>query len=355
MARIEKVKKLMKEKGYQAMLINNPEDRYYVSDFSGSSGFLLFTPNGNYLVTDFRYVEQAKQQSPQFELKMFERGEHYNLLNNLARKDNVKTLVIDSQAFSYAEYLNFSSIMQMDLQAEPSLLQEMRSIKDETEIEYIAKAQKIAETAFEKMLKKAKVGMTEKELAVELQYQMLLAGSERTSFSSIVVSGVRSALPHGRPTDKVVEARDFVTFDFGAYYKGYCSDMTRTVVFGDYTSRQKEIYDLVLKAQLAAVEAAKPGMTGRELDAVARDIITAGGYGDNFGHGLGHGIGKLVHEAPAVNTRSEDILQLNQVFSIEPGIYIPDWGGVRIEDLIVLTPEGVRNLNSFTKELLVIG
>lgn len=354
LGRVNKVRELAKEKQIQALLINRPEDRYYLSGFSGSNAYLLLLEKQNYLITDFRYVEQAKNETEGFEIRMYQRSELYNTIADILTENNLSELTLDSSAVTYQEYSTFKDSLDIDLRMIPNILREIRSVKEQKEIDIIQAAQSISEKAFTKMIDKIRPGVSERDLSVELEYQMLLLGASRIAFPNIVASGKRSALPHGRATDKLIEDGDFITFDFGAYYEGYCADMTRTVVVGHYSEKQKKIYDIVLEAQLTAINYAKAGVTGKELDGVARDLIAQAGYGDYFGHGLGHGIGKVVHEAPSANQTSQDILQPNQIISIEPGIYIPEWGGVRIEDLIVIKEDGNINLNKLTKELMVI-
>jgi len=227
-------------------------------------------------------------------------------------------------------------------------------VKDERELECLWQAHKIADAAFEQLLKELKAGMTEKELAARLEYYMRSLGSDGVSFDTIVASGHRSALPHGAPTDKVVEVGDFVTFDFGALYNGYHSDTTRTVVMGMANSWHREIYTVVQEAQYRGLKAAKPGITGKELDAEIREYLESRGYGKYFNHGLGHGVGLEIHELPNINSRGDIVLQEGMVFTIEPGVYIQGRGGVRIEDTVVLTKEGTHSLTALKKTLTEI-
>ena len=230
----------------------------------------------------------------------------------------------------------------------------IRQIKDNKELEMMVHAARIADEAFFKILDDIKPGRTERSLAGRLEYYMRALGSEKVSFDTIVASGVRSALPHGMASDKVIEVGDFITFDFGAVYKGYNSDMTRTVVLGMAMDWHKEIYTVVQEAQYKGMKAARTGMTGRELDAIVRDSIAACGYGDYFVHGLGHGVGLEIHELPNINKRGNAKLETGMIFTIEPGIYIPGKGGVRIEDTVVLTEDGAKALNGVKKQLIEI-
>jgi len=230
----------------------------------------------------------------------------------------------------------------------------LRQIKSEEELEYLEKAEAIGDLAFEKILTILKPGMTELEVAAELEYQMKKAGAENFSFSTIVASGLNSSMPHAIPGEKKLEEGDFVTMDFGCTYKGYCSDMTRTVVLGKASEKQKEIYNTVLKAQLAALDAIKAGVTGKSVDKVARDIITEAGYGECFGHGLGHSVGLFIHEEPRLSPAGETVLEENMIETVEPGIYVPGFGGVRIEDMVAVTKDGCKNFTHSPKELIEI-
>ena len=232
------------------------------------------------------------------------------------------------------------------------LLADLGWVKEKVELDLIAKAAKIADTAFEHVLGLVKPGVREMEIAAELEYQMSMLGSERPAFETILASGWRAALPHGLASEKKIAKGDFVTFDFGATVGGYVSDMTRTVVVGKPTSRQKKIYGIVQKAQEAGVKKIRAGVTGKAVDDVCRQIITKAGYGKQFGHGTGHGIGFYVHVGPRLSTLSTDLLQVNHVVTVEPGIYISGWGGVRIEDDVVVTRTGGRVLNKSPKNLL---
>jgi Xaa-Pro aminopeptidase len=232
------------------------------------------------------------------------------------------------------------------------LMLELRAVKDELELEIIRQAAKIADEGFNHIVNFIKPGMKENEVALELEFFMRKKGATGASFDFIVASGTRSSMPHGVASDKVIEIGDFVTIDFGCVYKGYCSDMTRTIVMGKATDKQKEIYNIVLEAQLKVIEEAKANMSGIELDNIARQYIIDKGYGDKFGHGLGHGIGLDVHELPNVNVLGKNILKPNMVISDEPGIYIEDFGGVRIEDLLIITEDGCEVINSSPKELI---
>ena len=234
------------------------------------------------------------------------------------------------------------------------MLEEIRAVKDDTELSAIAMAEKIGDRAFSYILGEIKPGVSEKEIALKLELKMRELGASGLSFDTIVVSGERTSMPHGEPSDKLIENGDFVTMDFGCIFNGYCSDMTRTVAVGSVTDEQRDIYNVVLRAQKTTCDAIKAGMKGSEVDAVARKIISDAGYGECFGHGLGHGVGLEIHEAPTANTRSEEILKPKMLVTIEPGIYIPKKFGVRIEDLSIVTENGIINLTGSEKELIIL-
>ena len=235
-----------------------------------------------------------------------------------------------------------------------SRLLDLRSVKSKKEADNIIKAQRIAEKAFYDILDYIKVGMTEKLIAATLNYKMMCYGAESPSFDTIVVSGQNSSLPHGVPTEKKIEKGDFITMDFGAMYNGYCSDMTRTVAVGFATDEMKKVYDTVLNAQLAGIDAAQAGRTGAEIDRVARDIISSAGYGQYFGHALGHGVGIEIHEEPKVSPSNGEVLPEGSVITIEPGIYIPGHFGVRIEDMLYIKTNGNTNLTNYPKNLIIL-
>jgi Xaa-Pro aminopeptidase len=230
----------------------------------------------------------------------------------------------------------------------------LRKVKDSEELEALTAAQRIAEKALEDVLKEIRPGKTEKEIAALLQYRMLVHGAENMSFEPIVVSGPNGSLPHGVPTDKAIQEGEFLTMDFGCIYHGYCSDMTRTVAIGHVTDEMREIYDTVLRAQLAGIEAAKAGVTGKAVDKAARDVIEAAGYGEYFSHSFGHGVGVEIHESPNASQLNEQPFPAGAVVSAEPGIYIPGKLGVRIEDVILLTEDGNINITKAPKELLIL-
>lgn len=337
--------------GLGGMLVTKPENRVYLSGFLGSSAYLLVTAEQATLLTDFRYVEQAKQQAPAF-----------NVMRHAAVwMDSLPELVgpgqrlgFEQEHLTYAQFKELEQRLQVELVPVCGLVEGLREVKDDQELAWMQQATEIAEAAFAEILPLITAGRSEAEIAFELEITMRRRGSEGIAFPIISASGPRSALPHGAPTERVLQAGDFLTLDFGAVVHGYRSDMTRTVVLGQPSEQQSEIYHVVLQAQLAAQQAVRPGILGKAVDQVAREIITAAGYGECFGHGLGHGVGLQIHEGPSAGMRGETILQPGMVVTVEPGIYIPGWGGVRIEDMVVVTSDGYRNFNHSGKELLVL-
>lgn len=353
--RLQKLRGVLAERQLDGIVISKPENRAYLSGFTGSSGWLLITAAKAFLVTDFRYVEQAQSQAPAFEVHKPENSAEA-LIAALCDEQNVKRLGFEGDYLTFDAYQGYTQVHQgRELVSSAGLVERLRMIKDEAEIAIMQKAASIADEAWSHILGYIKPGVVERELAVELEYKMKKLGAEGLAFDIICASGVRSALPHGRASEKKIEAGDLVTFDFGALYKGYCSDMTRTVMVGEPSEKQREIYQTVLEAQLRGVAACKAGMTGKELDDVCRDYIKEKGYGEYFGHGTGHGVGRFIHEGPKLSFRGEhDVLEPGMVVTIEPGIYLPGWGGVRIEDMVLVTADGCRRLSQSPKDLVIL-
>lgn len=352
--RLERAKKIISQQGLDGIFVSSPVNRRYLSNFTGTAGYLLITEEENLFITDFRYVEQAKQQCPDYTVVMHPK-EFWDKFSELISERSIKNLGFEDEHITYSQYKKLAEKIEgVNLVPLGQCLNNLRMVKDEEELELIKTAARIADQAFKHILTFIKPGVKEKDLALELEYFMKSRGISAPAFDFIVASGYRSALPHGVASEKEIEKGDFVTLDFGGVYQGYCSDMTRTVVVGEYSPKQKEIYQIVLHAQEKALEQIRIGMTGAEVDKISRDIIEEAGYGEYFGHGLGHGVGLLIHEAPALNYKGETVLEPGMVVTVEPGIYIPDFGGVRIEDLVVIRENGVENFTSSTKELIVV-
>ncbi|SHJ67393.1 Xaa-Pro aminopeptidase [Anaerobranca californiensis DSM 14826] len=355
MERIKKLKGKLKEIGVDGLLITQPQNRYYLSSFTGSSGYLLITEGEDVFLTDFRYTEQANKEIISG-ITILQHG--LNPLEDVLKEIKrlgVKVLGFEREYVTYSGYLGYKKAFEgIELKAVEPVVEELRMVKDQEEIANMEKAIEIAGDAFAHILGFLKPGITEKDVALELEFFMKRKGASGLAFTTIVASGYRSSLPHGVALDKVLEKGDFVKIDFGCIFNNYCSDLTRTVVLGKATDEQKKIYYTVLEAQEAALAGIKSGISGKDADWLAREIIYNKGYTENFGHGLGHGIGMVVHENPRLSPKAEDSLQVGNVVTVEPGIYIPNFGGVRIEDMVVITENGNRNLTKVTKELIEI-
>ncbi|SDK51649.1 M24 family metallopeptidase [Natronincola ferrireducens] len=350
--KISKVRDILYDKNLDGVLIYKPENRRYFSGFTGTTGFIIITKTEAKFITDFRYIQQANEQCKGYDIV---ENTRYEPLVNVIKNLHIKALGVEEEFFTYGHTLDLQEHL-ADLELVPlkGALTKIRSIKCQEELKYIERAASIADEAFQYILDFLKPGTVEADIALELEFFMRRHGAAGASFSFIVASGIRSSLPHGVASNKVLEKGDFVTLDYGCIYNGYCSDMTRTVVIGEANDRQKEIYEVVLKAQKTALQQVKPGITGKELDEIARNVIKEKGYGDYFGHGLGHGVGLEIHELPHVNTMGDVPMKPGMVITIEPGIYIPGFGGVRIEDLVVVTDDGYHVLSKTSKELLEI-
>jgi len=352
--RIEKLRQSLPAE-VDGLLVLKPDNRSYISGFSGSNAYLVVGRKANLLLTDFRYTEQASAECPDFVVSDYAPVLTDSLKKALADAE-IKTLAFEGDFVTFSTYSELKEKLGVDLSPTTGIIEKLRQIKDADEIVFMQQAADIAEAALVEILPQIKPGVSEKAVAFALEFALRRLGSEKLPFEIIAASGARSSLPHGRASEKVIAAGDFLTLDFGAVYNGYCCDMTRTFVVGAPASaEQKNIYQVVQAAQEAALAALKPGMLGCEFDKVARDVIVNAGYGERFGHGLGHGVGRAVHEGPGGGSKSGDAFQAGMVVTVEPGIYVPAWGGVRIEDMVLVTDEGYRNFNRFTKDLTIIG
>ncbi|MCC5894600.1 MAG: aminopeptidase P family protein [Alkalibacterium sp.] len=351
MSRVKDIQKKIKNQGLEALLITSPYNLRYASNFTGSTGLSVITEDKAFFVTDFRYTEQAADQAVGFEI-IKNTGPIYEEVKTIVEKENIQSLGFEKDFVTFGTYDQIKSLLPCELKPVSGLIESLREIKEASEIATIQQAIKITEYAFEEILTFIKPGVSEIEVANKLDFLMREKGASGVSFDTIVASGKRSAMPHGVASDKKIEQGDMITLDFGCYYNGYVSDMTRTFALGDPGEELKKIHQIVLDANLKVTELAKAGVTGKELDDVARDYIKEKGYGDAFGHSTGHGIGLEVHEGPGINFRNENPLVKGNVITNEPGIYIPGLGGVRIEDDLLITEEGNKNLMTVTKELI---
>lgn len=342
------------EKGVCA-IIQNPVNRFYLSGFRSSAGMIVLTENKAVLLVDFRYFEKAKKTVQNMEVVLA--NNFFANAKELLETENIKKILPET------DFINLDSFERMKKAFEgievsndnflSKTISSLRQIKSAEETECIKKSQGITDNAFAHILNFIKAGVTEREIALELEFFMRKTGSEGVAFDTIAVSGKNSSLPHGVPTEKPLENGDFLTMDFGAVYNGYCSDMTRTVAVGYVTDEQQKVYDTVLKAQLSALKEIAPNKVCKEIDKIARDIINKEFEGC-FGHGLGHSVGLEIHENPALNTRDETLLKAGVIMTVEPGIYIPDKFGVRIEDMVIITDTSYENLTKSPKELIII-
>ena len=339
-----------------AIIITSPENRRYFTGFNSSAGYLIITKKEAVFFTDSRYIEAATSKITTCKSLLLKRID--DTIVPYLKELNIKNIYLETERLTVAELYSLKkSFGFCNVEAKEEVdevINNLRAIKTDYEVECIKKAQKIAEDAFSHILTFIKEGVTEKEIALELDFYMLSHGAEAVSFETIAVSGKNSSMPHGVPSDKKIEKGDFITMDFGAMYNGYHSDMTRTVIVGEPSEKQKEVYETVLKAQKASLAVLKNGVTGFDADKVGRDIIDAKGYKENFGHGTGHGVGVEIHESPNLSPFSKATLQKGNVVTVEPGIYIPNEFGVRIEDMALITEDGFINLTNCEKELIVL-
>ncbi|MDO4744134.1 MAG: aminopeptidase P family protein [Clostridia bacterium] len=336
---------------YDGILLTSPYNMRYFSGFSGGEGAVWISSQQKVILTDSRYTEQAQAETEGFSVR--ETSTWMADLSEIAKTENAKSVLFEDEDMNTAAYLKLADKLGKDmLCAGSGELNSLRMVKNEAELKIMARAEEICCRAFERILEFIKPGVSEKTIAAELEYYMKQEGGEGTAFDTIAISGARCSLPHGVPTDKKIEKGDFVTMDFGCVLSGYCSDMTRTIVVGRANSKQKEVYNAVRKAQQAGLDCIRAGIKGSEADKAARSVVENAGYGDCFRHSLGHGVGLLVHEMPNLSPKSDIVFQENMVVTCEPGIYIPDFGGVRIEDMICIKNDGNLNFTQATKELV---
>ncbi|MFC1915736.1 M24 family metallopeptidase [Chloroflexota bacterium] len=352
--RLEKLRQKLTEEEIEAIFISQPENRYYLSGFDGSAGFLLITSQEAILATDFRYIEQVKRQVPEY--KVFQVTSNMaSWLPELIAGLNLKKLGFEADTITFALHRQLTGIvnkLQPPLKLIPlnGLVESLRTIKDPEEIELITRAAEISNKAFKYVEGIILAGMSEKEVAWEMEKFMRENGSQATPFEIIVASGPNSALPHARPTTRVIQDGEPILLDIGAKIDGYSGDLSRTICLGTPDDTFKKVYDIVLGAQLTALAIIKEGITGEQGDNLARTVIKEAGYGEAFGHGLGHGVGLASHEAPHLGPGSAEVLTPGMVFTVEPGIYLPGWGGVRIEDLVVIENGQARVIPEMGKE-----
>ena len=356
MNRIRDIKAALPRHQIDGLLLTDPVSRRFAAGFSSSAGILLLSSDAARFITDSRYIEAAKAKVQQAEVMALKKGETYHThILSFAKKHGIHTLGFEAERTTQASFSALSEKLKQDgitLSPADALVASLRQVKSTAELQKIKQAQNITDAVFADLLGIIRPKLTEKELECELIYRVLKQGGEALSFPPIVVSGVRSSLPHGKAGDFPLSG--FLTIDFGAVVDGYCSDMTRTVAVGTPTDEMREIYDTVLRAQLTGISAAKAGTIGKHIDKAARDVIDKAGFSAFFGHGFGHGIGLEVHEGLGPNPREENPLPAGSVLSAEPGIYLPGKFGVRMEDMLYLGEDGTENLTKSPKELIVL-
>jgi Xaa-Pro aminopeptidase len=352
--RLDRLRARLAERELSAALITAPLNVGYLSGFSGSTAMLLVRPAAGRLVTDSRYAAQARAECPGLDLVLIEPGGTYEeCVAQQVRELGVSALAFESEVVSVRQQRSLAEQLPgVELLPVDDLVAPLRLVKDAAEIALIRQACALADRAFEHALQLLRPGIPERLLAAELEYFMKREGADREAFDTIVASGPRSALPHGRASDRLLAPGDLVTLDFGARWRGYHSDLTRTVVLGRASDDQRQIYGVVLAAQHAGIAAARAGAEARAVDAAAREVIEAAGYGLEFGHGLGHSLGRACHDGAVLNRRSEFQLAPGMVFTVEPGIYRDGWGGVRIEDDVLVTDDGCELLTHAPRELI---
>ncbi|MDO4670615.1 MAG: aminopeptidase P family protein [Aerococcus sp.] len=356
--RVEALRQAMKEEGISGYYVTNPYNRRYLSGFTGTDGWLVVTMTEAYVITDFRYQEQVGIESPDFTLMLYGRDTDYPsrtaAVNAIVKDHHIQQLGYEEEHVTVAEYDDLENEVDALLMPESGMIELLRETKDETEIQQIKTACMIADKAFDHIIEYIEPGMSEIQIANALDFTMREMGASGVSFDTIVASGWRSAMPHGVASTKKVQKGELITLDYGCYYEGYVSDMTRTVALGSVDGQLEDIYHIVHEANRLVREQAKPGLLGMDLEHIARDYITEAGYGKEFGHSLGHSIGLEIHEAPNANLKSHDAFQINQLITDEPGIYIEGLGGVRIEDDLLFVEGGNEVLTHSTRELLVL-
>lgn len=354
-SRKQRVLQVMKDLELDAVLLSGRHNVRYLTGYCGDTGCAYVTADRLCVMTDFRYIFQAKAEAKDCEVfDIAEGGGSYDqLLARLAAEDGVKRLGFEGEELLFAQYARYEAALSgITLVSVSDRLKRLRAVKEAYEFDFLRRAEQIGDEVFTELLDFIKPGMTELAVAARLEYALKCHGAEGISFAPIVASGVHSSMPHAVPTEKKLEKGDFLTMDFGCIYRGYCSDMTRTIVIGKADERQRAIYDTVLRAQEAVLAQLKPGMTGKEIDAIARTLIDEAGYAGCFGHSLGHGTGLDIHEEPYASTRAIGTVDAGMTLTVEPGIYVQDYGGVRIEDMVGMTADGYENFTHATKALI---
>lgn len=347
------VTKLFEDQKLDAYVILTDSNRFYFSQFDCSFGCVVLTKDVNVVMTDFRYEIAAREKLTDCEVRIVTYSKLYDEIASVLKKVGAKKVGYETN-ITVEEFTALkASLKEYTLKPATAQINNLRAVKSDWEIERIRSAQAIAEKALQKAISLIKTGMTERDLMAEINYEMAMNGADNYSFETIVAFGANTAMPHHVPDNTKLEKNHVILVDMGAKKDGYCSDMTRTFCLDEPSELMVTVYNIVLEAQLYALKYIKAGMTGHEADSLAREIITANGYGKEFGHSLGHGVGVDIHECPRLGLNSKDILQPNTIVTVEPGIYIPDVGGVRIEDFVVVKENGIENLTTFDKKFII--
>ena len=352
MKNLEKYRSILSDE-VQGLFLTSRYSRMYAAEFDISEGYAIVSKNGARYFTDSRYIESAENNIKEFEVIDFQTN-LFECLNQAIRDFGISVLGFEDQYLTVAELNLFKDRLDAEFVPKQTEINSFRASKEPWEIERLLKAQEITDKAFTEVLGRIREGMTEKELCAELIYCLYKKGGEGLSFDPIVVSGPNTSMPHGVPGDRKLQKGDFITMDFGVLYQGYCSDMTRTVALGHATDEMKKVYQTVLDAQLAGIAVSKAGVSGKEIDGAARDVISQAGYGKYFGHGYGHSLGLEIHEDPNCNARNDQPLPLHAVCSAEPGIYLPGKFGVRIEDVVIMEENGCVDITKSPKNLIIL-
>ena len=349
--RIRKLRSILHTEDLDALLVSDPLHIRYLTGFSGDSGLALIGPEKTFLITDFRYEEQARIEAPNSDLFIAKNG-FVEKMAELSPEATGHRIGFEASHLSYKAYKKLEThLSHAEWIARDGLVERLSIVKDALEIAHIREAVRIGDRVLDEIIPLLEPGITERDIAAEIDHAIRKHTAEGPSFEAIVASGPRASMPHATVSDRVFQSGDLVILDFGAVFRGYASDMTRTLAIGAPTVQQRTVYEIVLRAQEAAIAAAKAGLSCAELDRVARTIIEEACYGPQFGHSLGHGVGLGVHEQPRISSQSDQVLKPGMVITIEPGIYIPGWGGIRIEDLVVIQPDGCENLTTAPKQL----
>ena len=355
MKNLEKYLSLLSGRDYDGLLLTSAVSRRYCAEFNVDEGVAVVTKQGCRYFTDSRYIETAQNNLKSFDVRMVDADNSYfQRINDAISDFGVTKLGFEEDYLTVSEYNEYCEKLSAPLVPCQKDINAFRAVKEDWELVRMRDAQEITDRAFADVCPRIQAGMTEKELCAELIYCLYKNGAEGLSFAPIVVAGPNSSMPHGVPGDRKLQNGDFITMDFGVIYKGYCSDMTRTVALGYATDEMKKVYETVLQAQLAGIAATKAGVTGKEIDGAARKVIADAGYGNCFGHGYGHSLGLEIHEAPNCNPRNDQPMPIGAVSSAEPGIYLPGKFGVRIEDVVIIGENGCEDITKSPKNLIIL-